>query len=256
MSEKMKETKYFDLPTWQDPESMKNIDRRVVTLTESASLASEQYRILRTRILSAGSTKRVFLISSAVEGEGKTLTSANLAVSIARGLHENVLLIEADLRKPNLSHLLGISNKTPGLAEYLRNGGDLANYLTKTSIPKISIITSGHPPENPSELIGSKRMAELISEVKARYDDRYVIIDSPPLIPVTDATILAGQADGIILVVKTLGTPREMVDEAIAKIGDDDKIIGLVINGCPKVEYGARYKYKYIYGKPYSYSHS
>lgn len=227
--------------------NIKDFDEHLVSLLQPDSIAAEQYRILRTHILEASKKNggRVFLVTSAVFGEGKTITAINLAVSIVKGLHETVLLIDADLRKPNLSKMLGFEKDRKGLAEYLTSGGDLASFLIKTPVPKLNIVASGLPPENPSELIDSQYMANLVKEVKERYDNRYIIIDSPPLLPVTDSTILSSLVDGVVLVVKASSTQRDMVNDAIEKIGNKDKILGLVINGC---EGGiSRYKYNYYY---------
>lgn len=221
----------------------KNLSKQLVTLWEPYSLASEQYRKLRTHILDASrnNAQRVFLISSAICGEGKTLAAVNLAISLGSGLHETALLIDADLRNPNVSHMLGLKKDTRGLAEYLTYGGNLADCITRTSIPKLSVITSGLPPENPFELLNSKYMSDLIREVKQRYDNRYIIMDSPPLIPVTDSIALSSLVDGIIIVIKASSTQREIVSDAISKIENKEKILGLVLNGCkgflPKYTY-------------------
>ncbi|MEW5801700.1 MAG: polysaccharide biosynthesis tyrosine autokinase [bacterium] len=211
-----------------------NLSNLLVTLWEPYSMASEQYRELRTRMLDASQRdgKRVFLISSALSGEGKTLVAINLAISLASGLHETALLIDADLRNPNVSRVLGLEKEREGLAEYLTYGANLADFITKTSIHKLNVITSGQPPENPSELISSVYMSDLIKEVKHRYDNRFIIIDAPPLLPVTDSVVLSSLVDSVIIVVKALSTQREMVSNAIDKIEKKEKILGLVVNCC------------------------
>ncbi|MEW5803013.1 MAG: polysaccharide biosynthesis tyrosine autokinase [bacterium] len=238
-----------DLPSWgkgknhtdvsiaRQPEkipALRNLpayDKSFVALTEPDSIAAEQYKVLRTRILRAGNTKRVILVSSAAPREGKTVTAINLAISIAQGLHETTLLIDADLRNPTLSRLFGIEGGEGrgGLSGYLTSGGDLAHFLVKTPVPKVSLLPAGPPSPNPSELLGSKRMSDLIQEVKSRYDNRYIIIDSPPLIPITDSVILSSLADAVILVAKASVTPRDIIDEAILRVEDNDKIMGLVL---------------------------
>ena len=227
-------------------EYMKDFDTHLAPLWKPDSMPAEQYRILRTRILETARDKenKVFLISSAVLGEGKTLTAINLAISIVQGMHETALLIDADMRKPTMADMLGFEKDKKGLADYLTAGGDPADFITKTSIPGLSIITSGLPPENPSELINSHYMSDLIQEVKERYDNRYIIIDSPPLIPITDATILSSLADKIIIIVKASATQREIVNEALDKIKNKEKILGLVLNGYNR---SAAYKYTYEY---------
>lgn len=228
-----------------------NFSKHLVTFWEPHSMASEQFRELRTRILEASQKdgKKVFLISSAVCGEGKTHVATNLAISIASGLHETVLLIDADMRNPSLSRMFGLESNIKGLSEYLTYGADLGVFITKVAIPKVSIITAGQPPEKPSELIGSEYMADLIKEVKNRYDNRYIIIDSPPLIPVADSIVLSSMVDGIIIVVKGSSTQREIVNNAINKIEKKEKIIGLVLNCC-KGSLLSQYSYPYPY--PYS----
>jgi capsular exopolysaccharide synthesis family protein len=232
-----------------DIKKIKNLDKRLIEVWKEDSLEAEQYRILRTYILKAvkNNESKIFLISSAVHCEGKTLTATNLAISIARGLDESVLLIDADLRKPNASSMLGIEKETRGLAEYLIDGGEYINYVTKTSIPKLSLIPPGSPPHNPSELIHSKHMINLIKQIKNQFDNQIVIIDAPPLIPVTDSIILSSLADAVIIVIKASETQREMVNEAIDKIGNKKKILGLILNGCEFSK--ARYNYYYHYLK-------
>ncbi len=227
-------------------EYIKDFDNHLAPFWKPGSIPAEQYRILRTRILETARNKgsKVFLISSAVLGEGKTLTAINLAISIVQGTHETALLIDADLRKPNIADMLGFEKDQKGLAEYLTSGGDPADFITKTSIPGLSIITSGLPPENPSELLDSEYMSDLIQEVKYRYDNRYIIIDSPPLIPITDSTILSSLADGVIMVVRASTTQRKMVNEAIDKIENKEKILGLVLNAYNR---SVAYKYTYTY---------
>jgi protein-tyrosine kinase len=227
-------------------EYIKDFDNHLTPFWKPDSMLAEQYRILRTRILETARNKenKVFLISSAVHGEGKTLTAINLALSIVKGMHETVLLIDADLRNPNIADMLGFEKDKKGLADYLTFGGDPADFITKTPIPGLSIITSGLPPENPSELINSEYMSDLIQEVKYRYDNRYIIIDSPPLLPITDSTILSSLADKVIIIVKASATQRKMVNEAIDKIKNKEKILGLVLNCYNR---SSAYKYTYNY---------
>jgi exopolysaccharide/PEP-CTERM locus tyrosine autokinase len=225
-------------------------NNHLISFWEPYSIAAEQYRILRTNILERyrKNESRVFLITSAVHGEGKTLTSINLAISFAIGMHESALLLDADFRRPSIAYMCGIRKKTSGLAEYIAKGSDLADFIIKTSIPKFNIIPTVNPPNNPSELINSKRMSDLINELKDRYNNRFIIIDSPPLIPVTDSTILSSLVDGIIIVIKSSATPRELVNECLNKIGEKEKIVGLVINNCDH----SFFKYYNSYYKYYS----
>jgi capsular exopolysaccharide synthesis family protein len=232
-----------------DIKDVKNLDKRLIEVWKEDSIVAEQFRILRTYILKAvkKNESKIFLISSAIHNEGKTLTAANLAISIASGLDESVLLIDADLRKPKASSMLGIPKKTRGLTEYLINGGDYINCVTKTSIPKLSLIPPGSPPNNPSELINSNHMINFIKQLKNQSDNQIVIVDAPPLIPVSDSIILSSLADAVIIVIKSSETQREIVNEAIEKIGNKKKILGLVLNGCEFSK--SRYNYYYHYHK-------
>ena len=245
--------KRVGVPGRNETKDCSTLDKHLVSIWKPDSIAAEQYRILRTHILetSKKDESRVFQVTSAIRGEGKSLTSVNLAISIVKGVGETVLLIDADLRKPNVSKLLGLKKDDRGLEKYLELGGDLADYIRKTSIPKLSVITSSDPPENPSELLDSDRMFNLVQEVKNRYNNRYIIIDSPPLLPVTDSTILSFLVDHIILVVRASMTQKEAVHEAINKIENQDKILGIVLNGCESNISNHLYYSYYNYARKY-----
>ena len=226
--------KKMDMPGRNEIEDCSTSDKHLVSIWKPESIAAEQYRILRTHILEASkkNESRVFQVTSAIRGEGKSLTAINLAVSIIKGVDETVLLIDADLRKPSVSKILGLKKGNMGLEKYLASGGDLADFIRKTSIPKLSVITPSNPPENPSELLDSDRMFNLIQEVKNRYNNRYIVIDSPPLLPVTDSTIISFLVDHIVLVVRASTTQKAAVYEAIGKVENKDKILGIILNGC------------------------
>jgi capsular exopolysaccharide synthesis family protein len=161
-------------------------------------------------------------------------------------MYGTALLIDADLRKPNISNMCGFKKDTKGLAEYLINGNNLEQFIMKTPIPEFYIIPSGKPPDNPAELISSEKMINLIREIKNRYQHFYIILDSPPLIPVVDSTILASLADSVIIVIKASSTPKELIEESINKIEDKKKIQGLILNECDShvfKYYDTYYKY-------------
>jgi len=167
-------------------------------------------------------------VTSATSGEGKTFVSANLAAGLARELHAHVLLVDCDLRVPSLANLFGFSNEL-GLSDYLRDSRKIADLLLKTRIEKLSVLPGGNVPENPTELIGSKKMEDLIHELKLRYNDRYVIFDSTPLLATSESEVLSTLVDGIIIVVKAGVTPRETVKHAISSL-EKEKILGFVLN--------------------------
>jgi len=216
---------------------------RLVTLTAPQSPEAEQYKKLRTRILklTKPNSQNALMITSALANEGKTLTALNLAVAITQGIHETVLLVDCDLRRPSLHKLLGIDVKY-GLSDYLTKNVDLSKLLVKTEISKLTLLLAGNPPQNPSELLASEKMQDLVKELKTRYNNRYVIFDSTPLLPTTDPSVLGPQVDGIILVVQAGRTPREDVANAL-KLLEGMNVLGVVLNGLSTIS--RRYYYHY-----------
>jgi exopolysaccharide/PEP-CTERM locus tyrosine autokinase len=228
------------------------VDKNLVTLLQPQSFEAEQFKILRTNILYPleGKSPRSMMVTSSLPGEGKTFVAANLAVSIALNINKHVLLIDCDLRKPELHRRFGFKD-APGLSNYLLEHTPLENLLLKTEVNRLTILPGGPPPENPSELMSSERMAALIEEVQNRYEDRLIVIDSPPPALTAETGVLARLVDGIILVVRYGKTPRERVSDLVDSVGAD-KIIGSVFNqvdaGVAKY-YGYKKYGAYGYGK-------
>lgn len=216
---------------------------RLVTLTSPQSAVTEQYKKLRTRILQLTKEKsqNTLMITSAIAGEGKTLTSFNLAVTVTQGLQETVLLVDCDLRKPSIHKLLGIK-PTYGLSDYLTKNVDLSKLLVKTDISKLTLLLAGDPLLSPSELLASEKMQNLVKEIKNRYRDRYIIFDSPPLLPTIDPSILGKQVDGVILVIQAGRTAREDVVNAL-KLLDGMNVLGVVLNDLEPISSNYQYYY-------------
>jgi capsular exopolysaccharide synthesis family protein len=168
-------------------------------------------------------------VTSAVPSEGKSLVAANLAVSIALGRHEHVLLVEADLRRPSLVELFGLKNSR-GLTEYLLEKDELSNLLYPTGIEKVTLLPGGGNTNIPSELLSSKRMIGLLKEVKSRYQDRFIIVDSSPAHVAAETEVLGRFIDGVVLVVRYGKSARTFVRQTVEKIGRE-KFIGVVFNG-------------------------
>ena len=206
------------------------VDRNLITLLQPRSFESEQFKILRTNLLFpvSGKPVRLLMVTSAVPDEGKSFVAANLAVSIAQNINEHVLLIDCDIRKPRIQSYFGFSN-VPGVSDYLASKMSLTSLLLKTSLKKLTILPGGKPPHNPSELLSSKKMSELLEEVKKRYHDRYIIIDSPPPRFIAESNAIAKQVDGIIVVVKYGSTPREAVKDLVQSVGKE-KVLGVIAN--------------------------
>ena len=181
------------------------------------------------------------MVTSTFPGEGKTFVTANLAVSIALGIDEYVLTVDCDLRRPNLHHLFGLSN-FKGLHEYLKAEKELPDLLIKTKIDKLSMLTAGSLPSNPTELLSSARMEAFLKEVKDRYQDRFILIDSTPAQITAEANVLAKYVDGIILVIMAQKSRKEAIQKTVQYLGSD-KILGVVFNGY--VQDHKRYKKYY-----------
>ncbi len=204
--------------------------QRLVTFYDPDSVASEQFRKLRTQLLRLRLPQppRTILVTSARAGEGKTLVSANLAAGIAHDFNAYALLVDSDLRNPSLGSWFGISNGL-GLSDYLVGKKEIPELLFKTEIERLRILLGGTLQENPTELIGSARMESLIQELKSRYSDRYIIFDSTPLLATSEPEVLSKLVDGILIVVRAGETPRETVKQAIASLAKE-KILGMVLN--------------------------
>ncbi len=193
------------------------------------SLISEVYHKLRMAILMsrADESPKTLLFTSSTPGEGKTTTLTNTAIMFAR-MGSRVLVLDADLRQPSCLRALGVESDS-GLADYLANLAPLDQVIQPTSIPNLSVLGAGSLPPSPTELLGSKKMSETLEYLKERYD--YVFIDSPPVIPVSDAVVLSTIVDGLIFVVRGQMTPKPIVRDALAQLGNrKSKILGLVLN--------------------------
>jgi len=204
--------------------------QRLITFYDPDSLASEQFRKLRTRLLRLRlpHPPRTILVTSARAGEGKTLVSVNLAAGIAHEFNAHALLVDCDLRNPSLGSWFGISNGY-GLSDYLVGKKEISQLLLKTEIERLRILLGGTLQDDPAELVGSARMESLINELKSRYSDRYIIFDSTPLLATSEPEILSKLVDGILIVVRAGETPRETVKQAIASL-EKEKILGIVLN--------------------------
>ncbi len=227
----------------------KGMDPNLIVFHKPQSMEAEFFKILKTNILfpSKGMPPRSILVTSAVPGEGKSFVTANLAISIAQGIEEHVLLIDCDMRRPTIHSKFGIPGII-GLNEHLTKGVPLPALLEKTAVEKLSILPVGGLPNNPTELLSSVYMKKLLDEVKHRYSDRFVLIDSPPPQLTAETSALAKRVDGVLLVIKAEKTPRKLVNELIEQVGKE-KIIGVVLNwyDIPFTKYYGYGKYNKYY---------
>ncbi|MBN1102782.1 MAG: polysaccharide biosynthesis tyrosine autokinase [Deltaproteobacteria bacterium] len=222
----------------------------LVTIHAPKSTASEAYRGIRTSLLfsSAEAQPQVILVSSAGPQEGKTVTSANLAVTMAQSGNK-VLLLDCDMRKPSIHRVWAISRER-GLSNLLVGSNELKDALIPSGVPNLDIIPCGPVPPNPSELLGSGRMQRLLAALRKNYS--HILIDSPPVTAVTDAAILAKMADAILLVVRAGDTPREIVKNGLTQFRNvNAHVLGVILNGVDMGRDGYYYYqyYYYYYGE-------
>ena len=221
------------------------IDPHVVTFFDPKSPISEQYKILRTNLQSIKSkTKaKVFVITSAINSEGKTITSLNLSIALAHDVnHKKILLVDADMRKGKITKYLNI-NTEAGLSELLSNGTALDSCLINFGVENLDLITAGSVPHNPAELLSSSKMKEIIETFRAKYD--YIIFDAPPVIPLTDPQVLGAQADGVLMVVQAGRTQKGIIEHAQSLLNQAEaKVLGFILTG---IRYHIpQYIYRYL----------
>lgn len=226
--------------------------RRLITYEDPKSPISESYRSLRTNVTYASINTNIksLLISSPQPGEGKSTTTANLAIAFAQ-LKKKTLLVDADLRKP-VQHNVFNLKRGPGLSEYLIGEVESATeIINETKIKNLYLITAGGLPPNPSELLGSEKMSDLIDSLEKEWD--MVLFDSPPIVAVTDASMISGEIDAIAMVIKAGQTEKSAVDRALDTIKNvKAPLIGAIMNGANPKSLGGKYSYYYSY---YHYYH-
>ena len=194
----------------------------------------EEFRTLRTRLYQAREKQPLskLLVTSALPKEGKSFTSANLAQVIVRQHGKRVLIIDADLRNPQLHALLG-AEPGPGLCEYLRAENDECSIMQRGPMENLFFIPAGRNSGNPAELVGSGRMKVLLTRVEPMFD--WIIIDSPPSVLVSDAGLLANYCDGVLLVVRSNSTPVDAAKRARKEFAERN-VVGVVLNGISSEE--------------------
>ncbi len=229
VSEKIPVQSFLDINDEKEV-SIDDWDERLVEVISNSPLVTEGIRRLRSKILHPVDNKpiRSVLVTSATPGEGKSFICANLGVSMAQGIEKHALMVDCDLRRPTMAKLFGVSNDT-GLINYLSSGEDLHRLIKKTGQAKLSLLPSGPPPVNPSELLDSSKMVSMIDELSERYSDRLIFLDSPPHQAAAETAVLAKHVDGVVVVVRWGHSSRELIKELVETIGKE-KIIGVVFN--------------------------
>ncbi len=218
----------------------------LISLHRSQSHFNEAYKSLQTSIMFSfpNTTSKSILITSTLSSEGKSLTCANLAVTIAQS-GAKVVIIDGDMRKARLFHLFKLNNQK-GLSNLLIGQCTMEEVLQKGPVPNLSIITSGHHPSNPPELLVSPSLKKVIDELKIRYD--LIIIDSPPIVPLTDSVIISNIVDGVALVIHGGVTDSEVILQGLDFLKKSNaRILGAIINNIDLTKRGRYYYYKYYY---------
>lgn len=216
-----KDSRKLTLPVPQDIPLLTRRDERLAR-------AAESYRTIRTRLLRIGASRemRSFVFSSATPGEGKTLTSVNLALCCTQLSELRVLVVDADLRTHGLSHLLGMV-KGPGLSEMLAEDISFEEAVYTTDVPNLSFVPGGENASSPAELFASPRWKEFMSWAADTFG--VVLVDAPPILPLTDFELISAGCDGIIFVIRRAHASREAIRRARAHI-DQQKLLGCVFN--------------------------
>lgn len=222
---------------------MENLD--ILTVKNPKSPVAEAYRTLRTNIQFSSFDNKVqsIVITSSGPGEGKSTTASNLAVVMAES-GNSTILIDCDQRRPIQHKVFGVSNQV-GISDLLIGNIKFEEAVKYTGIENLSLLTSGTRPPNPAELLASSKMKNFVKALKERYE--YIIIDAPPIIPVTDAQLIASHVDGTVLVVASGQAEREAAvksKELLEKV--NAKILGVVLN---KLEVKEKGYYSYYYGE-------
>ncbi|MCK8475403.1 CpsD/CapB family tyrosine-protein kinase [Lactiplantibacillus plantarum] len=201
----------------------------LTTVNEPNSIISEQFKTIRTNIVFSASDIKTLMVTSSLTGEGKSTIVANLAVEFANN-NKNVLLIDADMRRPTVHKTFGINN-IEGLSTLLtKQRIGINSCILKSKIERLNILPSGPIPPNPAELLSSKDMVEIIRNARKVFD--VVLLDCPPILPVTDARILAPLVDGTILVVRRGGISKKIVRESKSVLEQvRANLLGAVLNG-------------------------
>jgi len=235
-------------PALQSPGPLQDVDPHLIAHSDSAAIVSEEYKKLKATIIKMTKQepiKNMLLVTSAVGSEGKSITAANLALSLAQDYDHSVLLIDADLRKPTLHRLF---NVTPGigLSDCVSEERDIASALIKIGNGNLMFLPPGKRTENPVELFSSQRMEKALAAMKYRYPDRYIIIDAPPVLLFAEAKLISTLVDGIIFVVKEGGTSLQHVTEALDSLKAEN-LMGIVYNAMGTDGLNNRYSYHAYY---------
>jgi protein-tyrosine kinase len=228
-------------------EALKPTNPNIIGFDDKQAPIAEEYKKLRSMILQI--TKRngnynTIMVTSAESGEGKSLTAINLALVLAQEYNHTVLLVDADLRRPSLESYLGLKPAL-GLTDCLIDNIDVSRAFIKAGTSKLSFLATGRKASNPSELLSSNKMRDLVHEIKGRYRDRYIIIDTPPVLAFAETHAISSYVDGVLFVVKE-GVSSSSVQSAL-DILQSGNVLGIVYNNVSAERQNGRYTHYYHY---------
>jgi capsular exopolysaccharide synthesis family protein len=218
-------------------------DSRLVCVTNQESLAAEKFRFLGVRLRQIRQSQqecvlRKVLITSTIAEEGKSIVAGNLAVTLARKKEQKVLLIDGDLRRPVMAARFGLEERG-GLSEWLRRGPGSLPAIYQLDQLDFFLLPAGSPPENPLELMQSGRLAELVSQLETLFD--WILIDSPPVLPLADSIVWARLVDGILLVTREGTTEKKHLQRGLEAL-EHSKLLGVVLNSATNVDHTKYYQ--------------
>jgi len=219
---------------------------RLVCLTDPGSLAAEKFRVLGLKLRNLRERRKLkrIAITSSLPAEGKSLIAANLALNQSRSKVLKTLLIDGDLRRPELATRFGFSRDLAGLSEVLRGERPLSEVIYKVDGSGLRFVPAGVIPENPIELMQSGRLSQLLEQLEASFD--WIIIDTPPVVPLADTPLWMKLADGVLLVTREGVCEKKLLERTLELI-DCSTMLGVVINSCDNNEQGYYYS---RYGQP------
>jgi capsular exopolysaccharide synthesis family protein len=206
-----------------EAETYEPISAEAVTLTNPRSAAAEQYRVLRYRLeILAKQGNKALAFTSAQSGEGKTTTAVNAALALGRGGRNRVVLVDADLRHPSVGKMLGLRARE-GLCDVVAGRANLGNCLWRFGADELYVLPAGNTPNDLSDTLYDPRLGDTLALLKQRFD--FVVVDTPPVLPLADVPTLCRDLDGAVMVVRAGATPAELVDSAIGAL------YGVVVHG-------------------------
>jgi len=215
-------------------------DSKLICLTAQESFGAEKFRFLGVRLRQLQQTRplKKLLITSTIPEEGKTTIAANLAAILARKQQPKTLLLEGDLRRPSLSTQFGLG-RIPGLSEWLQGEPRPIQHIYRLEGPNLWLLPAGRPPENPLELMQSGRLSLLMEQLSSWFD--WIVIDSPPILPLADTSVWARLADGILLVTREGTTKKRMLQQGLQAL-EQTKLLGAVVNSSANTDHTNYYQ--------------